>query len=108
MKKELDVLATLYVKLKIKPKKDLNSSVSSAQSERHAVTREPVYKAVIYLLAHFPEKCRDDNGKVSSTKIESLLVQKSPLWFKDEDEEGDEIPLSSRKIKELISEAIKL
>jgi hypothetical protein len=83
------------------------SAVSDAQSERHALVRESIYKAVIYILAHYSDQCRDPKGKVVATKVESLLQMKADYWFVDKEVEGDGVPLSGEKILKIIREAVK-
>jgi hypothetical protein len=81
---------------------EIQSSQSVAVSERHAATREQVYIAVIAILANFHEQCIGRNGEVSPTEVLRIMETKSPLWFGDED-----LPLSSRRIKELIAKAVR-
>jgi hypothetical protein len=80
---------------------EIKSSQSIAASERHVARREKVYIAVISILANFPNQCVGRNSEISPTEILRIMETKSPLWFGDED-----LPLSDRRIKELISEAI--
>jgi hypothetical protein len=83
------------------------SGISNAQRERHFSAREPIYKAVIYILAHYSDQCRDIKGKVVGTKVEKILQLKSTLWFEDSKEEGDGIPLSGKNIRALINDAVR-
>ncbi len=69
-------------------------------AEHHAQRRESVLKAALAVLVAYPDKCRI-RGKVSATAIASLIEQKSPIWFEDND-----VPLSDREVKKLINGAI--
>lgn len=84
----------------LKPK---NQAVSDVQSERHAVNREKVLMAAISILANFPDQCIGRGNKVSATEIARVMEVKSPLWFGE-----DDLPLSPKTIKEIISKSIKL
>lgn len=103
----IDELCIHFLSKKNSSVKPKNKAVSDAQSERHALVRESIYKAVIYILAHYPDQCRDLKGSVVAAKIERVLQLKSTLWFEDKKEDGDGIPLSGKNIRALINDAIR-
>jgi hypothetical protein len=102
---------------KIRPRKELeevlglnfaDKAASNAtysdhpNAEHHAQKRQKILEAALAILANYPDKCMD-KGKVSGAAIARTLEEKSPLWFK-----GGDIPLSERKIRDLINQALKL
>lgn len=71
-------------------------------AEHHAQKRQQILEAALAILANYPDQCMD-KGKVSGAAIARIMEEKSTLWFK-----YDDIPLSVRKVRELINQALKL
>lgn len=82
--------------------KEESSYSDHPNAEHHAQKRQKVLEAALAILANYPEQCMD-KGKVSGTVIARIMEEKSPLWFKN-----DDIPLSARKVRDLINQALKL
>lgn len=84
-----------------RPAKPKNSNHPNA--ERHAQRREQVLAAALAVMASVPGKCKK-NGKFSPTAIATQI----DLFSKYVYGEYEESPLSERRTKEIISEAINL
>jgi hypothetical protein len=99
--KDIEILYLLKELYSEKEKKKvIVSSTVHPTAERHAANREPILIAALAVLAKYPEQCKD-NGEVSASKIYSVMMDKSLIWFED-----GEPPLEERTIKEMINSAL--
>jgi len=71
--------------------------------ERHAANREQILGAALSVLAQYPDKCKNQKGKIVAAKISVLIDEKAPLFW----ESTGEPPLSVNVMTRLISEWIK-
>ena len=85
-------------------KKAKNKKYSQhGNTEFHAQRREKVLAAAVAVLAAVPDKCKR-NGKISGSAIsEQIDVFSTHVYGV-----GEEAPLGSRKVTEIISKALKL
>jgi hypothetical protein len=97
-RKELEEALGIEHKAKSKKKTDYSDHPNA---EHNAQKRQKVLEAALAILAAFPDQCRKGD-KVSPAEIARIMEEKSPIWFGNED-----IPLSERGVRELISSAIK-
>lgn len=63
--------------------------------------RERVLGAALAVVAHWPDQCQDKRGKFVPQNIADLIEQKSFLFFKDDDSDG-EAPMNTRSMAEHI------
>jgi hypothetical protein len=99
-RKELEDV--LKLKFTTNEAKNESSYSEHPNAEHDAQKRQQILEAALAILANYPDQCMD-KGKVSGAAIARIMEEKSTLWFK-----YDDIPLSVRKVRELINQALKL
>lgn len=95
--------SVLGVELSAEKKSKNNEYNPHGNAEIHAQRREKVLAAAVAVMAAVPDKCKR-NGKVAGSAIaEQIDVFSTQVYGV-----GEEAPLGSRKVAEIISKALKL
>lgn len=81
------------------PKEMEQKHTKPQRAKKYSQDREVLFKAVIAVLVNMPEDCIK-GGKVSASKVASIVDQKSPIWWPD-----GEIPFSVETMARHIREA---
>jgi hypothetical protein len=98
---ELEVVLAMAYSAEKKSKDEKYSKHGNA--EFHAQRREKVLAAAIAVMAAVPEKCKRDGEFSGSTIAEQIDVFSTQVYGI-----GEDAPLGSRKVTEIISKALKL